>query len=308
MNKGQVAVFGGSGLVGSALVRALTRLGTDGVVAPSHAELDLTDQRAVRTWMATVRPSQVYLVAGTVGGIKANSTRPAEFLYDNIMIHANVINAAYMSDVAKLLYLGSSCIYPKLATQPIKEEYLLTGPLEPTNESYALAKISGIKMCSSYRDQYGCNFISAMPTNLYGPGDNFDPDGGHVIPSMMMKFHRARALADKSVVLWGSGTPYREFLHVDDLADACLFLMTRYDGREHINIGSGEEVTIRQLSEMIRDVVYPECEIIWDTSMPDGTPRKLLDSSQIAGLGWTAARPLRASLEETYDWFCRNVV
>lgn len=308
MEQRPVAVFGGSGLVGSSLTRALIRRGTDRVVAPSHAELDLTNQQAVTTWMENVRPTHVYLVAGTVGGIKANSTRPAEFLYDNIMIHANVIHSAYESEVDKLLYLGSSCIYPKMAPQPIREEHLLTGPLEPTNESYALAKISGIKMCSSYRDQYGCNFISAMPTNLYGPGDNFDPDGGHVIPSMMMKFHVAKAHADASVVLWGSGTPLREFLHVDDLADACLFLMKNYDGREHINIGSGEEVTIRELSEMIRDVVYPACQITWDTEMPDGTPRKLLDSSRLANLGWTATRSLVPSLHETYEWFCRNVV
>jgi len=257
--------------------------------------------------MTVMRPKQIYLVAGTVGGIKANSTRPAEFLFDNLMIHANVIDAAYRNEISKLLYLGSSCIYPKLAPQPIVEDYLLTGELEPTNEAYALAKITGIKMCSSYRDQYGCDFISAMPTNLYGPGDNFDPDGGHVIPALMQKFHEAKISNSGSVTAWGTGKPRREFLHVDDLADACIFLMHSYSGRDHINIGSGEEVTIRELSELVRDVVYPGCSIEWDTNMPDGTPRKLLDSSRLRDMGWTPKRELKDSLRDTYEWFLANL-
>ena len=308
MSQNLTTVFGGSGLVGSAIVRALSRRGSEQVVSPSHRDLDLTDQSQVREWMASVRPQRIFLVAGTVGGIKANSTRPAEFLYDNIMIHANVIDAAYRNGVEKLLYLGSSCIYPKFAPQPIKEEHLLTGVLEPTNESYALAKISGIKMCSSYRDQYGCNFISAMPTNLYGPGDNFDPEGGHVIPALIRKFHSAKVDKQGFVTAWGTGTPKREFLHVDDLADACLFLMDNYYGRQHVNVGSGQEVTIRELSELVRDVVYPECEIRWDADMPDGTPRKLLDSSQLMSMGWAPTRELGPSLKETYEWFVANAM
>jgi GDP-L-fucose synthase len=308
MPRNLTVVFGGSGLVGSAIVRGLVRQSSSPIAAPSHRELDLTDQAQVRDWMSEKRPSHVYLVAGTVGGIKANSTRPAEFIYDNIMIHANVIDAAHKCDVEKLLYLGSSCIYPKFAPQPIKEEHLLTGILEPTNESYALAKISGIKMCSSYRDQYGCNFISAMPTNLYGPGDNFDSDGGHVIPALIQKFHSAKMSGIGHVMAWGTGTPRREFLHVDDLADACLFLMDRYDEREHINVGSGQEVTIRELCELVRDVVYPGCEIRWDSSMPDGTPRKLLDSTRLVSMGWSPSRELKQSLAQTYDWFQTNIL
>lgn len=307
MAQERIAVFGGSGLVGSAIIRALKQQGSQDVLAPRHKDLDLTIQSQVDNWMSINSPDLVYLVAGTVGGIKANSTRPAEFLYDNIMIHANVINAAHVNGVSKLLYLGSSCIYPKFSEQPIREDQLLTGILEPTNEAYALAKISGIKMCSSYRAQYGCNFISAMPTNLYGPGDNFDPDGGHVIPALIQKFHEAKALGRFEVTAWGTGSPLREFLHVDDLADACLFLMGNYDGASHVNVGSGEEITIRDLCETIRDVVHPGCQINWDASMPDGTPRKLLDSSVLQGLGWRAKRNLTSSLVETYQWFCDHL-
>lgn len=307
MTQERIAVFGGSGLVGSAIVRALNQQGSPNVLAPRHKDLDLTIQSQVDSWMSINSPDLVYLVAGTVGGIKANSTRPAEFLYDNIMIHANVINAAHVNGVSKLLYLGSSCIYPKFSEQPIREDQLLTGILEPTNEAYALAKISGIKMCSSYRAQYGCNFISAMPTNLYGPGDNFDPDGGHVIPALIQKFHEAKVLGRFEVTAWGTGSPLREFLHVDDLADACLFLMENYDGESHVNVGSGEEVTIRDLCEAIRDVVHPGCHINWDDSMPDGTPRKLLDSSVLQGMGWRAKRNLTSSLVETYQWFCDQI-
>ena len=306
MANDKTVVFGASGLVGSAIVRALKVRRAEDALRPSHRELDLTNQSEVSRWISQVKPTRIFLVAGTVGGIKANSTRPAEFLYNNVMIHANVIHSAYEVGVSKLLYLGSSCIYPKFATQPIVEEELLSGPLEPTNESYALAKISGIKMCSSYRDQYGCNFISAMPTNLYGPGDNFDPDGGHVIPAMIRKFHTAKLEGSQRVVVWGSGSPLREFLHVDDLAEACLFLMDHYDGREHLNIGSGEEVSIKELANIVRDVVYPECEVVWDASMPDGTPRKLLDCSRLSQLGWKPTHTLRKSLVQTYEWFLDN--
>ena len=308
MSKTKVAVFGGSGLVGAAIKRELLNISDVEVMSPSHSQLNLINQGAVDSWISEHRPTQIYLVAGTVGGIKANSTRPAEFLYNNLMIHANIIHASCIHEVSKLLYLGSSCIYPRMANQPITEDQLLTGELEPTNEAYALAKITGIKMCSSYREQYGCNFISAMPTNLYGPGDNFDADGGHVIPSMITKFHEAKVNNEKSVTLWGSGTPLREFLHVNDLASACVFLMRDYNGHQHINIGSGEEVSIRVLSELIRDTVYPDCKISWDSNMPDGTPRKLLDSSKLIQLGWKAQYTLRGSINDTYSWYLSNIL
>lgn len=308
MPKTKVAVFGGSGLVGAAIKRELLNVSDVEVMSPSHSQLNLINQGAVDSWISEHRPTQIYLVAGTVGGIKANSTRPAEFLYNNLMIHANIIHASYIHEVSKLLYLGSSCIYPRMANQPITEDQLLTGELEPTNEAYALAKITGIKMCSSYREQYGCNFISAMPTNLYGPGDNFDADGGHVIPSMITKFHGAKVNNEESVTLWGSGTPLREFLHVNDLASACVFLMRDYNGHQHINIGSGEEVSIRVLSELIRDTVYPDCKIYWDSDMPDGTPRKLLDSSKLIQLGWKAQYTLRGSINDTYSWYLSNIL
>jgi GDP-L-fucose synthase len=308
MSNNKIAVFGGSGLVGAAIKRELLNNSDVQVLSPSHSELDLINQAAVDSWISEHQPAQIYLVAGTVGGIKANSTRPAEFLYNNLMIHANIIHASYEHQIEKLLYLGSSCIYPRMANQPIEEDQLLTGELEPTNEAYALAKITGIKMCSTYREQYGCNFISAMPTNLYGPGDNFDADGGHVIPSMITKFHEAKVNNRESVTLWGTGTPLREFLHVSDLASACIFLMREYDGQQHINIGSGEELSIRQLSELIRDTVYPECEITWDSDMPDGTPRKLLDSSKLIHLGWKAQYTLRGSINDTYAWYLSNIL
>jgi len=249
----------------------------------------------------------VFLVAGTVGGILANSTRPAEFIYDNMLIHATVVHAAHFFKTKKLLYLGSSCIYPRECAQPIKEQYLLTGPLEPTNEAYALAKIAGIKLCQSYRTQYGCNFISAMPTNLYGSNDNFDLTSSHVLPALIRKFHEAKVEGSRDVTVWGSGTPRREFLHVDDLADACLFLMRSYEDAQHINVGTGEDLTIRELAEMVRDVVYPAAAIRFDRSKPDGMPRKLLDVGRLHELGWRHRIDLRDGLAQTYDWFMQQV-
>ncbi|MEJ2190484.1 MAG: GDP-L-fucose synthase, partial [Acidobacteriota bacterium] len=238
-----------------------------------------------------------------VGGILANSTRPAEFIYDNMMIHATVVHASYLYEARKLLYLGSSCIYPRDCPQPMREEHLLSGYLEPTNEPYAIAKIAGIKLCQAYRKQYGCDFISAMPTNLYGPNDNFDLESSHVLPAMIRKFHEARERSEPTVTIWGTGTPRREFLHVDDLADACLFLMRAYDDEQHINVGTGEDRSIGELAELVGEVVYPEAEIVYDTSKPDGTPRKLLDVSRLHALGWRHTIGLREGIESTYRWF-----
>jgi GDP-L-fucose synthase len=246
-------------------------------------------------------------VAGTVGGIMANSTRPAEFIYDNMMIHATVVHAAHTSGVEKLLYLGSSCIYPRNANQPIAESELLTGILEPTNEPYAIAKIAGIKLCQAYKRQYGCNFVSAMPTNLYGPGDNFDLAASHVIPAMIRKFDDARREGRTSVEIWGTGSAMREFLHVDDLADACAFLMDNYDDAEHINVGTGTDLTIRELAEMIRDIVHPDAVLDFDTSKPDGTPRKVLDVGKLNSLGWKPSIALRDGIESTYEWYTQQV-
>ena len=246
----------------------------------------------------------MFLVAGTVGGILANSTRPAEFIYDNLMIHATIVEASRVNGVKRLLYLGSSCIYPRDSAQPIREEALLGGRLEPSNEPYAIAKISGIRLCQAYRRQYGCDFISAMPTNLFGPGDNFDLNSSHVVPALMRKFHEAKIAGAGAAVVWGTGTPRREFLHVDDLADACLFLMERYDGDEHINVGTGEDLSIRELAERIRDIVAPGLEITFDASKPDGTPRKQLDVSRLHDLGWRHRIPLSQGLRSTYEWFC----
>jgi len=260
----------------------------------------------VFSWYEQNLPEYVFLVAGTVGGIMANSTRPAEFLYDNMMIHANVLEAARRTGVTKLLYLGSSCIYPRMAHQPIAEEQLLQGELEPTNEAYALAKITGIKMCSSYRSQYDCNFISAMPTNLYGPNDNFDLVGSHVLPALIRKFHEAKLQDYPEVMIWGTGSPLREFLHVDDLADACVFLMDNYEDSEHINVGTGDDLPIRDLAQIVRDIVYPEAELVFDTSRPDGTPRKVLDVGRLERLGWKSTINLRDGIESTYRWFLEN--
>ena len=302
----RVFVAGHRGLVGSAIVRRLNQLGYDDVLTATRDQLDLRDQAAVNYWFRANRPEFVYLVAGTVGGILANSTRPAEFIYDNMMIHATVVHSSHVFGVKKLLYLGSSCIYPRHATQPMKEEELLNGPLEPTNEAYAIAKIAGIKLCQSYRKQYGCDFISAMPTNLYGPNDNFDLSSSHVLPAMIRKFHDAREDGREEVVVWGTGAPRREFLHVDDLADACVFLMQRYDESAHINVGTGEDVSIRELAEMIQRVVHPNAKIVWDTTKPDGAPRKLLDVSRLHALGWKHRMSLGEGIERTYQWFLAN--
>ncbi len=296
-------VAGHRGLVGSAILRRLDATGYRSVHTAARDQLDLRDQAAVNYWFRDHRPEYVYLVAGTVGGILANSTRPAEFLYDNLMIHATVVEAARLFESTKLLYLGSSCIYPREATQPITEDQLLTGPLEPTNEAYAIAKIAGIRLCESYRQQYGCNFISAMPTNLYGPNDNFDLNSSHVLPAMIRKFHDAKLERADKVVIWGTGTPRREFLHVDDLADACLFLMDHYEEKGHINVGTGEDLQILELAEMVRDIVYPGVRIVHDLSKPDGTPRKLLDVTKLHNLGWRHATHLRQGIAETYRWF-----
>lgn len=302
-----IFVAGHHGLVGSAIVRRLERDGFGRVLTATREQLDLRDQAAVNYWFRAHRPDHVFLVAGTVGGIMANSTRPAEFIYDNMMIHATVVHAAHMYSAKKLLYLGSSCIYPRECPQPMTEEYLLTGPLEPTNEAYAVAKIAGIKLCQAYRQQYGCNFVSAMPTNLYGINDNFDLTSSHVLPALIRKFHEARERGDRSVPIWGSGRPRREFLHADDLADACVFLMDHYDETDHINVGTGEDLSIRELAETIRDVVYPEATLVFDPHKPDGMPRKLLDVGRLHNLGWRHRISLREGLEQTYRWFIQQL-
>jgi len=299
----RIFVAGHRGLVGSAVVKRLLDAGYRNVITATRDQLDLRDQMAVNYWFKANRPDYVFLVAGTVGGIYANSTRPAEFIYDNLMIHATVVHSAWMHDVTKLLYLGSSCIYPRDVAQPMSEDVLLTAPLEPTNEPYAIAKIAGIKLCESYRRQYGASFVSAMPTNLYGPNDNFDSEGGHVVPMLMRRFHEAKVAGDRAVSVWGTGSPMRELMHVEDLADACLFLMENYDGQQHVNVGTGIDVTIRELAETIRDVVYPEADLEWDTTKPDGAPRKLLDVSKIHGLGWRHSVELRDGISGTYEWF-----
>ena len=302
----RIYVAGHAGLVGSAITRRLKAEGFTRILCATQEQLDLRDQAAVNYWFRANRPEFVFLVAGTVGGIMANSTRPAEFIYDNMMIHATVVHAAHLFGVKKLLYLGSSCIYPRECPQPIREEYLLTGPLEPTNESYALAKIAGIKLCQSYRRQYGCNFISGMPTNLYGPGDNFDLTSSHVLPALIRKFHDARLAGARDVVIWGTGTPKREFLHVDDLAEACLFLMQHCEEASHINIGTGQDRSIRELADMVREAVYPEAALVFDTSKPDGSPRKLLDVSRLHAAGWRHRIELRQGIDTTYQWFLEH--
>lgn len=303
-----IFVAGHGGLVGSAIVRRLEAAGHTRILTSTRDQLDLRDQAAVNYWFKDHRPEFVYLAAGTVGGIMANSTRPAEFLYDNMMIHATVIEAARRYGATKLLYLGSSCIYPRLATQPIREEELLTGPLEPTNEAYALAKIAGIKLCESYRRQYGCNFISAMPTNLYGPGDNFDLTSSHVLPALIRKFHDAKLDGRERVEVWGTGSARREFLHVDDLARACVYLMEHYDEPTHINVGTGIEHSIAELAGIVRDIVHPGSQLDFDHTKPDGTPRKLLDVSRINGLGWKHDIELVNGITSTYAWFLDQAV
>ncbi len=301
-----IFVAGHRGLVGSALLRRLGEAGYTNVLTVGRDEVDLRLQVQVTEWFERNRPQYVYLAAGTVGGVMANSTRQAEFLYDNMMIHATVVEASRAVGVSKLLYLGSSCIYPRNADQPIEESALLTGPLEPTNEGYAVAKIAGIKLCQFYREQHGCNFISAMPTNLYGPGDNFDLEASHVIPALIRKFHEAKNTGQATVEIWGSGTPRREFLHVDDLASACVFLMNSYSGSDHVNVGTGVDVTIRELAETIAKVVYPEAELKFDSSRPDGMPRKVLDITRLRNLGWEPSIPLSEGVQSTYEWFAQN--
>jgi GDP-L-fucose synthase len=300
----RIYVAGHTGMVGSAICRRLVRAGYS-VIEPT-ARVDLCDQQAVLNLLSELKPEWVFLAAAKVGGIHANNTYPAQFIYQNLMIQTNLIHAAYLNSVKKLLFLGSSCIYPRLAPQPMKEEYLLSGYLEPTNEPYSIAKIAGITMCQSYSREYGANFISVMPTNLYGPNDNFDLENSHVIPALLRKTHEAHESGAEFVEIWGSGKPQREFLHVDDVADACLFLMENYDSREIINIGSGVEISIRDLSLLIRDVVGFEGDIRFNTSMPDGMPRKLLDVSRISALGWKPTLSLRQGLESTYQWFRDN--
>ena len=298
----RIFVAGHRGMVGSAIVRRLADENCEVLTAGRDA-LDLIDQSMVRAWFAAHQPDAVFLAAARVGGIHANDTYPADFLYDNLMIEANVIEAAFRSGVGKLMFLGSSCIYPKFAEQPIREESLLTGPLEPTNEWYAVAKIAGIKLCQAYRRQHGCDFISAMPTNLYGPGDNFDPENSHVLPALIRKAHEAKLAGDPNMTIWGTGTPRREFLHVDDLADACVFLMKHYSGDSHVNVGSGSDIAIRDLADLVIRAVGFAGEIVTDESRPDGTPRKLMDGSVLAGLGWKPNIALEEGIARAYDAF-----
>ncbi|MEA2783183.1 MAG: GDP-L-fucose synthase [Rhodospirillaceae bacterium] len=298
----RVFVAGHRGMVGSALVRRLAREDCE-VLTAGREEVDLRRQAPTEDWLSARRPDAVIVAAATVGGILANSTRPAEFLYDNLAIAANVLEASRRAQVAKLLFLGSSCIYPKLAPQPLAEDSLLTGPLEPTNEWYAIAKIAGIKLCQAYRSQHGCDFISAMPTNLYGPGDNFDLASSHVVPALMRKIDQAKQSGSETVEIWGSGTPRREFLYVDDLADSCVFLIQHYNGYDHVNIGVGQDLTIRQLAETIAGVVGYHGGFVYDRSKPDGTPQKLLDVGRLTALGWQATTSLEDGLRQSYDWY-----
>ena len=295
-----IYVAGHRGMVGSAIVRALEARGHANVITQTSSELDLRDQRAVHSFLEETRPTQVYLAAAKVGGIHANNTYKADFLYDNVMMEANVIEGSRRAGVEKLLFLGSSCIYPKHAPQPMSEDVLLTGALEPTNEPYAIAKIAGLKLCDAYRDQHGCNFISAMPTNLYGPGDNYHPENSHVLPALVRRFHEAKVNGASEVMCWGTGSPRREFLHVDDLAQACLHLMDVHNDAGWVNVGTGEDVTIKELAETVARVVGYEGELVWDTTKPDGTPRKLLDVSKMTALGWRATTPLERGIEAVY--------
>ena len=304
----KIYIAGHTGLVGSALHRRLLQTGYRNLLTITHANLDLTSQHAVNTFFKEQRPEYVFLAAAKVGGIQVNSTFPAEFIYENLAIETHVIHAAWKSGVKKLLFLGSSCIYPRLAPQPMKEEYLLSGRLEATNEWYAVAKIAGIKLCQAYRKQYGFNAICAMPTNLYGPGDDFDLENSHVLPALIRKFHEAKIKGQGSVVIWGTGAPQREFMHVDDLADACVFLMQNYTDPQIINVGTGKDMTIRELAELIRDIVGFTGRLEFDASRPDGTPRKLLDITRLQDMGWQARKPLEQGIRETYAWYVNNGV
>ena len=308
LSKGdKIYVAGHRGLVGSAIVRSLKRAGYDNIIGRTHAELDLTDQAMVKAFFEEERPDVVVLAAAKVGGINANQTKPAEFAYENMQIQCNVIKCCHDYKVKKLLFLGSTCIYPKMAPQPIPESALLTGPLETTNEAYAIAKISGLEMCKFFKMQYGDDFISCMPTNLYGPYDNYELSGSHVMPAMIRKFHEAKVNSAPSVELWGTGTPLREFLYSDDMADACVFLLEHYDGLEHVNIGTGKEVTIKQLAELVKKTVGYEGEIVWNSDMPDGTPRKLTDVSKLHSLGFMHKVELEEGVQLAYDWFKENI-
>ena len=306
LKSAKIYVAGSNGMVGSAIIRTLEANGYSNIVVKSSKELDLKNQQAVHDFFNQEQPEYVFLAAAKVGGIHANNTYPATFIYDNIMIQSNVIQAAYDFNVKKLLFLGSSCIYPKFAPQPIKEEYLLTGSLEPTNEAYAIAKIAGLKMCQFYKQQYGCNFISAMPTNLFGVNDNFNLENSHVLPALLRKFIEAKQNNKQEVTIWGSGTPMREFLFVDDLAEACLFLMENYNGIETVNIGTGEDVSIKELAETIMKIVGFEGSLIFDASKPDGAPRKLLDVSKINNLGWKHQTSLENGIQKTLNWIQKN--
>ena len=301
----RVWVAGHRGMVGSALCRRLAVEGCE-ILTVGRGDVDLRRQADVEAWVAAKRPDSVFVAAATVGGIHANNTRPAEFLYDNLMIEANIIDAAWRTGVAKLLFLGSSCIYPREAPQPMTEAALLTGPLEPTNQWYAIAKISGIKLCQAYRRQYGCDFISAMPTNLYGPGDTFDPMGSHVLPALILKIHRAKQMGARSVEIWGTGTPKREFLHCDDLADALVFLFRNYSDESHVNVGTGTDLSIREVAMLLAEIIGFTGDFVFDTSKPDGAPRKLLDVGLLNRLGWRAGISLRDGLKHAYAWFLEH--
>jgi GDP-L-fucose synthase len=300
---GKTYVAGHRGLVGSAILRRLEEEGFENLVTRTRGGLDLTDARVVDDFFATEKPEYVFLAAAKVGGILANASCPADFLRENLAIQLNVIDFAYRHGVKKLLFLGSSCIYPKFAPQPMKEEYLLTGKLEPTNEPYAIAKIAGIKLCQTYREQYGADFISVMPTNLYGPNDNFELETSHMLPALIRKCHEARERGEPEVAVWGTGAPRREFLHVDDLADACLFVMDNYSDKDPLNVGVGEDVSITEVAALVRNIVGFEGDIVYDTTKPDGTPRKLLDVSNLHSLGWRACIPLKEGIEQTYSWY-----
>lgn len=302
----KIYVAGHRGLVGAAIVSALRNNNYTNLVLKTHTELDLTNQQAVTDFFAHEKPEYVFLAAAKVGGIMANKTHPAEFIYNNLTIQTSVIHSSYINNVKKLLFLGSSCIYPRNCPQPMKEEYLLTGELEPTNKAYSLAKIAGIIMCQSYNEQYGTNFISLMPANVYGPNDNFDSENAHVMAAVIKKFHQAKTSNKPQVVMWGTGGAMREFLHVDDLADACLFLMENYNDSAIINVGTGEDLTIRELAKKVKDVIGYKGEIVWDTAKPDGIPRKLVDTTKIHSLGWKHSRTLDDGVVSTYEWFKNN--
>lgn len=303
----KIYVAGHRGLVGSAIVRSLKSKGYNNIIGKTHKELDLTNQAEVQAFFEKERPEVVVLAAAKVGGINANNTYPAEFAYENMQIQCNVIKCCHEYKVKKLLFLGSTCIYPKMAQQPIIEDALLTGALEPTNEAYAIAKIAGLEMCKFFKRQYGDNFISCMPTNLYGPNDNYDLNGSHVMPAMIRKFHDAKINGAETVELWGTGTPLREFLYVDDMADACVYLLENYDGEQHVNIGTGKEISIKELAETVKAVVGYTGEIVWNTQMPDGTPRKLTNVDKLHNLGFYHKVELQEGIELSYKWFCENV-